>query len=98
MINKYNLQIKNNNGVEPKDYYKGNGIYKSYVETKINGKKILIYYYANQFWLEVDDVPILDKRVPVLEIEDMYDVEYNPDKFFKYVNKIIDKYKEDNTC
>jgi len=78
-------QIKCNNGVKANEYWKGNGVYSLYTENVINGKHILIYYFNNRYFLEINGELI--KKISV-ELEDIG--RYGKEVFLKYVDKILE--------
>lgn len=95
--NKYGLQILTNyyRGLED---FAGNGLYDNYVEGCFkNGEVFRAYGYRSQFYLEVGksyERMRNVRKIPV-EPEDILDYLWNQDVFFKYVNLMLDDYKED---
>jgi hypothetical protein len=85
--NIYCLQIYCNTGVKPQDLFKGNGVANKGVIVYINGQKFEVYFFNNNFYLEVGGSP--DSKVICLG-EDTISVFYDPGIFLKYVNLLIE--------
>lgn len=94
--NKYNLQILSNYYRELGDF-QGNGLYDNYVEGCFeSGGVFRIYPYRNQFYMDVGrgyDYLANVRKLPV-EPDDFILHRHDPDVFFKYVDQLLDDYKE----
>lgn len=95
--NKYDLQIRSN-WYKEEHQFEGNGLFTSYVEGCFDqtGDNFLIYPLNAQFYLWVGPGKNLENVdiEPVRGTSDIFNYENDPNIFFKYTNRLLDRYLE----
>lgn len=97
-FNKYDLQIHSNYYRVPGDT--GNGIYDSFVEGCFeSGEYFLIFPLFSMFRMRVGPSDREHSEVFTKDIEpdDLQTYNRNPEVYFKYVDALIEEYKETKT-
>lgn len=95
-MNKYNFQIKLNNTRKLEDF-KGNGIYKDFVEGCFSNNSFFrCYPIENVFYLAVGDNPkeLLEVDKEPVDNEDFITYARLAKVFMKYVNILVDRHLE----